>query len=160
MHTLEFKPKPINLTGKYRISNNQTIVFLPSGSLEGDTKAQEIAILACVETLRVESKELLPVRVADIASSCGYTHKEIKIKTLKSRWGSCSQAGVINLNLYLIQLPWQLIDYVILHELVHTKEMSHGKNFWLELSKHLSDPKKLRKELKQYRPNLTPKQII
>lgn len=101
--------------------------------------------------MRKESKRLLPGRVANLAQKYGFTCSEVKIQSSKSRWGSCSGTKSINLSLYLMLLPAYLIDYVILHELCHTKEMNHGDNFWWWMDKVTDNKSKaLRAELKNY----------
>ena len=72
------------------------------------------------------------------------------VKNIKTRWGSCSSLNNINLNLHLMRLPDHLIDYVILHELAHTKEKNHGKSFWNLVDSLVMDLKEMKKELKTY----------
>ena len=72
------------------------------------------------------------------------------IKNAKTRWGSCSSINNINLNLHLMRLSDELIDYVILHELVHTKIKNHQKEFWDLLNIVSGDAKGLDRELKKY----------
>lgn len=101
--------------------------------------------------LRKEAKRILPQRTIDLAQKHGFTFEGVKIQSSKSRWGSCSRAGSINLSLYLMLLPKHLIDYVILHELCHTKEMNHGVNFWRWMDRVTNNKsKELRAELKNY----------
>ena len=155
-HTLVFERKPSIAAVTYSVSRIEVRVTLPDHLNVSEPSVQKKANLASVEALKQESKELLTKRVAELAAANGYHYKQLRYKALKSRWGSCSRSGIINLNLYLIQLPWELIDYVILHELVHTVVMSHDQKFWVELSKHVSDPKTMRRQLKPYRPVLNP----
>lgn len=103
------------------------------------------------EAFRVEAKEYLPVRVEFWAQKFGLKYKDLAIKNMTSRWGSCSGRNNINLNLHLIRLPEELIDYVILHELAHTKEKNHGKKFWDFLTELLPETKELNKKLKFYK---------
>ncbi len=77
-----------------------------------------------------------------------------KVKTLRSRWGSCSNDKVVTLNSFLSQLPDELIEYVLLHELVHTKHMHHQNSFWAELGHVCPDYKIRRKQLKNHQPKL------
>jgi len=101
--------------------------------------------------LRKEAKRLLPDRTKQLADKYGFTFSEVKIQSSKTRWGSCSSAKSINLSLYLMLLPANLIDYVILHELCHTREMNHGDRFWAWMDKVTdSKSKGLRAELKKY----------
>ena len=101
--------------------------------------------------LRKEAKRLLPDRTKQLAKDFGFTYSTVKIQSSKSRWGSCSREKSINLSLYLMLLPSYLIDYVILHELCHTKEMNHGDKFWKWMDKVTDNKsKELRKELKNY----------
>jgi predicted metal-dependent hydrolase len=101
--------------------------------------------------LRKEAKRLLPNRIQQLADLHGFTFSGVKIQSSKSRWGSCSSSRAINLSLYLMLLPAHLIDYVLLHELCHTKEMNHGDNFWRWMDKVTHNKSKaLRAELKGY----------
>ena len=79
----------------------------------------------------------------------------MKINSSKGRWGSCSARKAINLSYYLVLLPKHLIDYVLLHELCHTREMNHGERFWALLNS-VTDGKalELREELKQYKTEI------
>ena len=101
--------------------------------------------------LRKEAKRLLPNRTQQLADLHGFKFGTVKIQSSKSRWGSCSSSGAINLSLYLMLLPPHLIDYVLLHELCHTKEMNHGDNFWRWMDKVTDNKSKgLRAQLKGF----------
>jgi predicted metal-dependent hydrolase len=80
----------------------------------------------------------------------GFRYTKLIIKTMRSRWGSCSNRGVITLNTELIRLPDHLIEYVMIHELCHLKHHNHGSGFYNLLSELLPAWKPLRNELKQY----------
>lgn len=101
--------------------------------------------------LRKEAKRLLPDRTKQLAEKYGFEFSDVKIQSSKTRWGSCSGKQSINLSLYLMLLPSHLVDYVILHELCHTKEMNHGVNFWRWMDR-VTDSKssELRAQLKKY----------
>ncbi|MDO9154067.1 MAG: SprT family zinc-dependent metalloprotease [Paludibacter sp.] len=101
--------------------------------------------------MRKEARRLFPDRTSQLAAKYGFAYSTVKIQSSKSRWGSCSREKSINLSFYLMLLPAHLIDYVILHELCHTKEMNHGDKFWSLMDK-VTDRKSnvLRKELKKY----------
>lgn len=74
---------------------------------------------------------------------------ELRIRTMQKRWGSCTEAGVITLNLKLIQAPKALIDYVILHELCHLQEHNHSTAYYRLLDRVLPDWQARREELNQ-----------
>lgn len=119
-----------------------------------DQKAAIIA--ACEKALKIEAEKLLAIRATELATRFGYSFKSLTIKKLTSRWGSCSSRREITLSIYLIQLPWPLIDYVILHELAHTKHLHHQKPFWDEMEASIVDARSRRREIKKYRPTILP----
>lgn len=80
----------------------------------------------------------------------GIARPRLSIRAMKRRWGSCSPAGTLTLNLKLIQAPRNLIDYVIIHELCHLKELNHSRRFWRLLRQVLPDWERLREALNQY----------
>jgi len=101
--------------------------------------------------LRKEAKRLLPERTRQLAEKFGFSFSTVKIQSSKSRWGSCSRSQSLNFSFHLLLLPSHLIDYVILHELCHTKEMNHGINFWRWMDRVTNDKNnELREELKKY----------
>jgi predicted metal-dependent hydrolase len=104
------------------------------------------------KSLKIEAEHLLPMRLKLLARQHGYEYKDVQIRKLISRWGSCSSVKVITLSYYLIQLPWNLIDYVIIHELIHTQHMHHGKEFWDDFKKIMPDARALQKEIRHYKP--------
>ena len=102
------------------------------------------------EILLIESKEYLPERVRELAARYGFRYRQVKIRKMKSRWGSCSGNNNINLNSWLVMLPDHLSDYVILHELVHTRHRDHSTRFWKALDTVTGgSAKQLRKELRE-----------
>jgi len=100
--------------------------------------------------LRKEAKAFLPFRVAHLAEKYGFSYNRVFVKNIKTRWGSCSGKNNINLNIHLMRLPDHLIDYVILHELVHTLHRNHSRSFWNALDKLCGDSHRLRKEMRSY----------
>jgi predicted metal-dependent hydrolase len=96
-----------------------------------------------------EARNYLPVRVASLSAFHGFDYTGIRIRKMKSRWGSCTHKKSINLNSWLMMLPDHLSDYVILHELVHTRHPNHGHEFWATLDEVTGGKsKELRKELR------------
>ena len=104
--------------------------------------------------LRKEAKQILPERIQNLAFRNHMTFADLRLKNLKSRWGSCSSRNNINLNIHLVRLPDHLIDYVILHELAHTIEKNHGKGFWKLLEELSGNAKLLASEMKNYRTQI------
>lgn len=131
-----------------------TEIIIKSAMPAEDAVVQEKAVKAAERALVRQSKILLEERLSVLATRTGYGYKNVKIKKMVSRWGSCSSRKEISLSCYLIQLPWHLIDYVLLHELVHTRYMNHSNQFWDELAKISPDIKNLRREIKKYKPGL------
>lgn len=129
------------------------VIFSPHILPESD-KVQTVAEKAAIRALKKESEQLLPQRLRALAEQYGFTYNSVSVKRLRSRWGSCNERKDIVLNCFLMQLPWHLIDYVLLHELVHTRILRHGDPFWSELSKYVKDLKGIRKEMKTHQPAL------
>ena len=96
------------------------------------------------------ARKMLIDRLIKISKKIGLSFNKVSIRNQKTRWGSCSFANNISLNIKLINLPEKLIDYVIYHELVHTVEKNHSSNFWNLLNHYLPESKKLNKELNNY----------
>ncbi len=97
-----------------------------------------------------QAKTHLISRLSEIAEKNGFHYNRVFIKTQKTRWGSCSGKNNINLNLKLLTLPKKYQDYILLHELVHTKVKNHGNDFWEEMEKYFLNPKKIAKQLKKF----------
>ncbi len=137
-----------------RVSGNEARIMLPTGVRWNDPSAQEAAVSVGIRVLKKEARMLLPRRLELLATQHDFTYKSVAIKQLTGRWGSCSEQKDIILNCFLMQLPWELIDYVILHELTHTRVMAHGSVFWAEMEKVTPNLKQLRKLIKTHKPVL------
>jgi len=99
--------------------------------------------------MQKEAMLYLPGRVKELSEQFGYKITGQKIRKMRTRWGSCTPRKSINLNSWLVMLPEHLSDYVILHELVHTKFPDHSIRFWEELDRITGGQSKmLRKELR------------
>ena len=92
--------------------------------------------------------------MAYFAKQIGATYGRITIRNQKTRWGSCSSKGNLNFNCLLMLAPSEVIDYVVVHELCHRKEMNHSKAFWSEVEKVLPDYKAHVKWLKDEGGNI------
>ena len=97
------------------------------------------------------ARQHLIERLNFLSQKHGFKYSRVFIKNQKTRWGSCSGKNNINLNINLIRLPDKLIDYTILHELVHTRIKNHSRRFWDQMDKLLGDAKKLDSKLSEYR---------
>lgn len=97
---------------------------------------------------RQQALPLFSGRVAHYAGMLDVSPKKIMLSTAKTRWGSCTSSGTIRLNLQLIKLPQYLIDYVVVHELAHLREMNHSAAFWRVVAGVCPNYRKLRSELK------------
>lgn len=103
---------------------------------------------------RIEAKEFLPKRVEELAVKNNFQFRSVTIRNSKTRWGSCSACNNINLSLHLMRLPDHLIDYVILHELVHTRVKDHSKNFWDMLDAVSGNAKAFDRKIKEFNINI------
>lgn len=137
-----------------RVTGTEIIVSFPTNVSAEDPTVQTVAKRACIRALRSQSEALLPQRLQIIAEKYGFSYSSISVKQLKSRWGSCDHKQNIVLNLFLMQLPWELIDYVLLHELVHTKVLKHGPEFWDAMEALQPNTKTLRKAIRAHQPVL------
>lgn len=133
---------------KRKLSQGLCEIFIPASRPVESEEIQEYIRNSITEVYRKEAKVILVNRCAELAEKYGFSINRVNIKKMKSRWGSCSAKGNINLNLYLMAIPDHLVDYVILHELVHTRIMNHSTAFWKELERIAGDVKGLRKELR------------
>lgn len=94
------------------------------------------------------AREVLGARTGYYARKMGVTYGRISIREQKTRWGSCSSAGNLNFNWKLVLMPPELLDYVVVHELAHRKEMNHSPRFWAIVEKELPDYCNRREKLK------------
>jgi hypothetical protein len=99
---------------------------------------------------KVKAKKKLTNRLKQLAVQHGFTYNKVYIRNQKTRWGSCSSNNNISLTIKLVLLPDELVDYVILHELVHTRIHDHSKRFWAESDKYVGDGKVMAKRLMVY----------
>jgi predicted metal-dependent hydrolase len=100
----------------------------------------------------IQARRALVERLNQLARRHGFAFNKVFIKRQKTLWGSCSSKNNINLNANLMGLPAELRDYVLIHELVHTRHKHHGKGFWREVSRICGDGKTLQRKLRKYKP--------
>ena len=102
-----------------------------------------------IKQLANKALEYIPARVAYFAPIVGVDYGRITIRNQRTRWGSCSSKGNLNFNCLLMLTPPEVIDYVVVHELCHRREMNHSTRFWNEVEKVLPDYKVAKKWLKE-----------
>lgn len=95
------------------------------------------------------AKEVLPEIAAWYAPKVGVGYGRITIRTQHTRWGSCSAQGNLNFNCLLMLMPDDVMEYVVVHELCHRKEMNHSPRFWAEVERILPDYRQSRRWLKE-----------
>lgn len=107
-----------------------------------------------VKELADQAVEYIPKRVKYYAEKENFIYNKITIKNLVSRWGSCSTKGNLNFNCLLMLTPDYVIDYIVVHELCHLREMNHSEKFWAEVEKIMPDYQRAELWLKQNGGNL------
>lgn len=148
-----------------RVGKSHTIIIEPASSFSVTRRGQQIIVRlpedvslghptvtrairdGVIAALRVEAKSYLPKRLSFLSNKLGLSYQKVRFSHASGRWGSCSSQGTISLNIALMKLPFELIDYVIIHELAHTRHMNHSSDFWDLVG--LADP-----EYKQHRKSL------
>ena len=96
-----------------------------------------------------KAKELITKRLELFSDKIGVKVNAVRFKNQKTRWGSCSQKGNLNFNWKLVMAPTFIVDYVVVHELCHLKQLNHSPAFWLLVGNQISDYKEMRKWLKE-----------
>jgi len=151
-HTLIVRPT----TGSFEVNRKgqQIIVHLPDTKTLTDPTVVRGIRDVVIAALRVEAKSYLPKRLSYLATQGGFHYERVRFSHASGRWGSCSSTGTISLNIALMKLPFELIDYVIIHELAHTRHMNHSSEFWELVG--VGDPayKVHRRSLKQEIPTI------
>ena len=139
-----------------KISNegNQILVQIPQELAFENPLVQSEIRKTVSKILRKQAKAYLPRRIDFLAEKYGFSFEKLRFSHTGTRWGSCSSSGTISLNIALMNLPHHLIDYVIIHELCHTRQMNHSSKFWQEVEKYCPDYKKYIQEIKQFSPSI------
>ena len=118
--------------------------ILPPGAAPIPFTEEELAELA------LQAKKVIPQRVAYFAPLVGVTYERVTIRHQRSRWGSCSGKGNLNFNCLLLLMPPEVLDYVVVHELCHRREMNHSKRFYAEVQRVMPDYRTHMRWLKEH----------
>ncbi len=154
LHYIRFEHVLSGQTATSRVSATEIVIRMHPSETSGSPTVQQRAHTASVRALKREAERLLPPRLSALAQKHDKRYASVSIKQLKRRWGSCDSHQAIALNLYLMELPWEYIDYVLLHELAHTTEMNHGEDFWHTLTAMEPRAKDLSRTLRKHQPVL------
>ena len=135
-------------------SGQHIVVHLRDGENLNDPVIERMVRDAITKALRVEAKSYLSRRLKFLAEKLDCYYETARFSHAGSRWGSCSSSGTISLNIALMKLPFELIDYVIIHELCHTKQMNHSPKFWRLVEDADPSYKLHRRMLKSHSPTI------
>ena len=103
--------------------------------LASSAAAGEPSLRRAIEThLRRLAARELPARVLELAALHGCAVLRVSVRNQRTRWGSCSRKGAISLNWRLVQVPESVRDYIVLHELMHLREMNHSPRYWAHVA--------------------------
>lgn len=152
LHSLRFEHALNGQAPGSRVTATEVIVRLGRGEQSDDDEVQQRALQTARRALKREAERLLKPRLQTLAEKHGKAFTGFSVKQLKRRWGSCDSHRAITLNLFLMELPWEFIDYVLLHELTHTVHMNHGPDFWAELTRMEPRARDLSKQLRTHQP--------
>ena len=132
----------------------QITVNLPIGKQVSDQDVSRKILDSVIAALRIEAKSYLPNRLSFLANKHGLIYEKVRFSHASGRWGSYSSNGTVSLNIALMKLPFELIDYIIIHELTHSKQMNHSKVFWSLVESVDPNYKLRRRELKKHNPSI------
>lgn len=152
-HELVFNPSASAEKISSRITTGRITVTFPANLPPESTEVQETAKAAVLRALRTEAADILPAMTQKLAREHGFRYRKVTVRATTSRWGSCSGRDDISLSVYLMTLPQHLVEYIILHELCHTRYKNHSAEFHALLDRHLDGrEKEYIKEIRKYRP--------
>lgn len=131
------------------VKNNIVNFYYPNDEDFYCSKIQNALKEAHFKAIKIEAKNYLIQRLDFLAKKYNFSYGKVTLRNQKTRFGSCSFNNNINLNINLMNYDFDVIDYVLIHELCHTRIKNHSERFWLEVEKYCPEHKKLRKALKK-----------
>ncbi|MFC2028398.1 M48 family metallopeptidase [Chloroflexota bacterium] len=131
------------------LSNTIKLPLSLNGRFILDKSKKHNAELIFIKWYRERSRENFSERANYYSKKFGYRFNKIRISSARTRWGSCSSKGNLSFTWRLIMAPQEIIDYVIIHELVHLRIKNHSSSFWSRVSEHEPDFKRKRKWLRE-----------
>lgn len=152
LHTLVIQPAAPGQKPGAAVRRTTITIRLAQDEKTADDTVQQRCRKAVIRALKYQAELLLPPRLKTRAAKHGLLYGSVSVRQLTRRWGSCDSKQNITFNLFLMQLPWPLIDYVICHELTHTKHMDHSASFWEMLETLYPYAKQANRQLRNYRP--------
>ncbi len=145
LHTIVLKKGELV---KVKNSGSRIELLLPDFDSEHSRNVIEDVI---TQVYRFEARKILPGKLEKLARMYGFEFNKVSIRNNKRNWGSCSSKNNISLNLQMMKLPDELIDYILLHELVHTEIKNHSPEFWQKMDNLTGNRgRELAKEVKKY----------
>ncbi|MBW8308450.1 MAG: M48 family metallopeptidase [Candidatus Paracaedibacteraceae bacterium] len=115
----------------YQINHHQKVIIVDAIGVSSTQRLRYVC--------RKEFQQLLPPLIDKYSKAMGLFPKKISIRDTKSRWGSCSSAGNISLSWRLVMAPFEVMEYIIIHELAHLKHLDHSQAFWSLVSQYCPD---------------------
>lgn len=150
-HELIFRARAVEKAST-RMSADSIIVTYPLAADIQSGEVQGVVRQAAKKALRRQAESYLTTRLQQLSHFYQLPYESLRLSSGHTRWGSCSSSKKISLNIWLMTLPYDLIDYVICHELCHTVQHNHSNAFWQLVAAHMPDYKARRKILKEHHP--------
>lgn len=135
------------------------VIYVPKDYPFNRPRYNEMVNCFLTDIMRMLAKNILPPMVYTTAGRLGLRMQRVTIKNMWSRWGSCSSLGNVNLSMWLLLAPRELVEYVILHELAHLNEMNHSPRFWAQVDAFYGLPghgKAMERRMKDFSRRLSP----
>lgn len=143
------------IVGSLNLDEKKLTIYYPKGYDLYSLKSQTTIKSIIENAMMVAAKKILPSWLMAVSRRIGIAYKECQIRKMRSRWGSCSSAASVHLSCMMLLLPAELIEFVMIHELCHIKEMNHGPNFHRLVNQLLDGKEKYyEREMKKYSTKL------